>query len=263
MGTEEKIEYGRMYEVRLSLGDIMPKLNGRHKVWTLRFDERGAYLHRLYKSRTRAEVVRKLIAWYRATRNNLKYRNVGNSFFRGLPYSVDAVLEVKDDYGEVVFNPNMRSNLPKNRLLTPDKVDEIVKLGNGKFVKNTKYKKQGSFVLTDEYMKMDRNRNFKSTFLKKIPDVPYLYKHKIDMSYYAGIRIGRDSIDLSLPTKKVDVTYYTRSGKEISFTATEGKRIRAKTKFMKLNSHSLESAIVEAKKLKNKYKKWDIEKLQN
>ena len=252
-GTEE-VDYGRMYEVRLNLGDVIPYLNGRHKVWTLRFDERGAYLHRLYKARTRAEVVKKLIMWYRATRNNLKYRGIGNSLFRGLPYSVDAVLEVKDDYDEVVLDRNMRSNLPKNRLLTSDIVDKVVKLGNGKFVKNTKYKKQGSFVLTDEYMEMDKNRNFKSRFLIKVPDTPYLYKHNINMSYYAGIRIGRDSIDLSLPTEKVDVTYYTRSGKEISFTATEGKRIRAKTKFMKLNSHSLESAIVEARKLKNKYK---------
>ena len=249
-----EVDYGRMYEVRLNLGDAIPKLNGKHKVWTLRFDERGAYLHRLYKARTRAEVVKRVIMWYRGTRNNLKYREIGNSIFRGLPYSVDAVLEVKDDYDEVVLDINMRSNLPKNRLITPDIVDKVVKLGNGKFVKNTKYKKQGSFVLTDEYMKMDRNRNYKQTYLVKVPDTPYLYRHKIDMSYYAGIRIGRDSIDLSLPTEKVDVTYYTRSGKEISYTATEGKRIRAKTKFIKLNSYSLESAIVEAKKLKNKYK---------
>ena len=250
----EEVDYGRMYEVRLNLGDVVPKLNGKHKVWTLRFDERGAYLHRLYKARTRAEVVKKLIMWYRATRNNLKYGEARVSIFRGLPHSVDAVLEVKDDYDEVVFNPNMRSNLPKNRLLTPDIVDEVVKLGNGKFIKNTKYKKQGSFVLTDEYMKMDKNKNFKSRFLIKIPDTPYLYKHKIDMNYYAGIIMGKNSIDRSLPTKKVNVTYHTRSGKKISYTATEGKRIRPSTKFIRLNSYSLESAIVEARKLKNKYK---------
>ena len=123
-----EVDYGRMYEVRLNLGDAIPKLNGKHKVWTLRFDERGAYLHRLYKARTRAEVVKKLIMWYRATRNNLKYREIDNSIFRGLPYSVDAVLEVKDDYDEVVLDINMRSNLPKNRLLTPDIVDKVVKL---------------------------------------------------------------------------------------------------------------------------------------
>ena len=174
----EEVEYGRMYEVRLNLGDVIPFLNGRHKVWTLRFDERGAYLHRLYKARTRAEVVKKLIMWYRATRNNLKYRGIGNSLFRGLPYSVDAVLEVKDDYDEVVLDRNMRSNLPKNRLLTSDIVDKVVKLGNGKFVKNTKYKKQGSFVLTDEYMEMDKNRNFKSRFLIKVPD-PSLFKENV------------------------------------------------------------------------------------
>ena len=251
----EEVDYGRMYEVRLNLGDVIPSLNGRHKVWTLRFDERGAYLHRLYKARTRAEVVKKLIMWYRATRNSLKYRDIGNSLFRGLPYSVDAVLEVKDDYDEVVLDRNMRSNLPKNRLLTSDIVDKVVKLGNGKFVKNTKYKKQGSFVLTDEYMKMDKNRNFKSRFLIKVPDTPYLYKHNINMSYYAGIIMGKNSIDRSLPTKKVDITYHTRSGKKISYTATEGKRIRPSTKFIRLNSYSLESAIVEVKKLKNKYKK--------
>ena len=45
-----EVDYGRMYEVRLNLGDAIPKLNGKHKVWTLRFDERGAYLHRLYKA---------------------------------------------------------------------------------------------------------------------------------------------------------------------------------------------------------------------
>ena len=218
-----EVDYGRMYEVRLNLGDAIPKLNGKHKVWTLRFDERGAYLHRLYKARTRAEVVKRVIMWYRGTRNNLKYREIGNSIFRGLPYSVDAVLEVKDDYDEVVLDINMRSNLPKNRLLTPDIVDKVVKLGNGKFVKNTKYKKQGSFVLTDEYMKMDRNRNYKQTYLAKVPDTPYLYRHKIDMSYYAGIRIGRDSIDYPCRQRKLMLLIIREVGKRFPILRQRGK----------------------------------------
>ena len=40
-------------------------------------------------------------------------------------------LEVKDDYDEVVLDINMRSNLPKNRLLTPDIVDSARKLVTG------------------------------------------------------------------------------------------------------------------------------------
>ena len=248
---KEKLEKGegRLYEVRLNLGNEYFPPSKLMKHWRLSVDERGGYWSRLYRAKTRKEVVYRMIMWYRCKKNDAKKHP--QSVFHRLPRPVDGVLEVRDDYNEVVFFPNMRSHHPQNRLLTPDKVEEIVKLSNGKFKKNTEFTKQGSFVLTEKYLKIDKSH--KNYYLVKIPDVPYLYKHRISEKYYAAIRIGRDSLDQSPTNEKTTKTYYLRSGKKVSFKQRVGKRIRAKRLYFKLKSTDQHKAATEAMKLKKKY----------
>jgi hypothetical protein len=197
----------KRYEVRVNLGDLfIQPIKGHYdtskrksipqplKHWQFRIDERGAYWTRDYYARNRRQAVIDMIKDYRLKRNPC-YRNRDlKTVWHLLPRSVDAVMEINDKYDEVHFDIKMRSSMPNNRLLPPEKLEEIVKLSKGKFVKNTDFKTQGSFVISDEWRKKFGNINQKKAFLVKVPEVPYVYKHKVTEKYWAAIRVGKDKI---------------------------------------------------------------------
>ena len=90
-------------------------------------DERGGYWTRIIKEKNRDEAVYWTLKWFTNLMYRIKKRK--NSVYHNLPIKhADACLEISDDYNEVVFTPTMKPSKPLNRLLPPDKLDEIIKL---------------------------------------------------------------------------------------------------------------------------------------
>jgi hypothetical protein len=245
----------KRYEVRVNLGDLfIQPIKGHYdtskrksipqplKHWQFRIDERGAYWTRDYYARNRRQAVIDMIKDYRLKRNPC-YRNRDlKTVWHLLPRSVDAVMEINDKYDEVHFDIKMRSSMPNNRLLPPEKLEEIVKLSKGKFVKNTDFKTQGSFVISDEWRKKFGNINQKKAFLVKVPEVPYVYKHKVTEKYWAAIRVGKD---------KIVGGYKKWCGDH--WEGAKGKRVKgSKTFYRELQSHDLAAAVRESIKLREK-----------
>ena len=173
----------KTYTVRFNVGElyIQPPKNVKH--WTMSVDERGGYWTRIIKEKNRDEAVYWTLRWFANLMHRIKKRKT--SVFHNLPIKhADACLEISDDYNEVVFTPTMKPSKPLNRLLPPDKLDEIIKLSKGLFIKTTDFSKKGCFTQTKEY----RNRQHRER-LVKVPDVPYIYENSNTGRYHAKIRI--------------------------------------------------------------------------
>jgi len=245
----------RRYEVRVNLGDLfIQPIKGHYdaskrksapqplKHWQFRVDERGAYWTRDYHAKNRRQAVMDMIKYYSYRKNNCDQGEHKTVWYL-LPRPVDAVMEIDDKYDEVHFDIKMKGCLPNNRLLPPEKLDEIIKLGKGKFVKNTEFKIQGSFVVSDEWRKKFFNMNSKRLFLVKVPEVPYVFKHKVTDKYWGAIRIGKD---------KIVGGYRKWCGDH--WEGKKGKRVKgSRTIFKELRSHDLPSAVRETIKLREKH----------
>ena len=57
---------GKMYSVRFNLGENYAKPYGmQRKIWTMSFDERGAFWTRLLRAKNRTDAVNRMLIWYR------------------------------------------------------------------------------------------------------------------------------------------------------------------------------------------------------
>lgn len=238
---------GRMYSVRLNLGDNYSKPYGiQRKIWTMSFDERGAFWTRLLRAKDRTDAVNRMLIWYRNKKH--KANKSGTGLFVNLPQYVDEVVEIADDFNEVVFYSTMRPSQLKNRLLTPDKLDEIIKLSKGTFVKTSDFSKQGCFTQTKLYRRgRERER------LVKIPDVPYVYQHSYTNAYHAKIQIRSKKTEGGhmkfLGCEKDDKGLY----KKVLWSHKRGEQVQAaRFTFVKLKATNLQNAVREATTLRNK-----------
>tara|TARA_R100000315_G_C5218726_1_gene131133 strand:- start:80 stop:889 length:810 start_codon:yes stop_codon:yes gene_type:complete len=240
---------GRMYSVRLNLGDNYSKPYGiQRKIWTMSFDERGAFWTRLLRAKNRTDAVNRMLIWYRNKKHKANKSGVG--LFANLPQYVDEAVEIADDFSEVVFYSTMRPSQLKNRLLTPDKLDEIIKLSKGAFVKTSDFSKQGCFTQTKEYA-----RRREQARMVKIPDVPYVYKHNYTNRYHAKIQIR---------SKKSDGGYMKYLGCEkrndgkgtwsrVFWEHKRGKQVQAaRFTIVTLKATNLQDAVKEAVALRSK-----------
>ena len=237
---------GKLYSVRLNLGDIYEKPYGiQRKIWTMSFDERGAFWTRLLRAKDRTDAVNRMLIWYRNKKHKANKSGVG--LFIKLPQYADAALEIKDDWNEVIFYPAMQPRVLKNRMLTPDKLNEIIGLSKGLFKKTTDFSKQGCFTQTREYSnKKSRER------LIKIPDVPYVYQHYLTNKYHAKIQIRSKKTDGGymkyLGCEKDEKGKYTK----VFWERKRGKQIQAnRFTLVPLKATNLQDAVKEAVKLRS------------
>ena len=237
---------GRIYEVRLNVGEsyLRPPANVKH--WTMKVDERGGYWTRLYRAKNREDAVYWLLTWYR----NKKYlgKKLKNSIFNSLPQYADEVLEVSDEYDEVVFHPRMKPSLPKNRLLPVYKLNEIIELSKGIFKKTIDFSKRGGFTQTDIY-KRERDRNR----LIKVPDAPHVYKHLRSNKYHARIQIKSQKTEGGrmeyLGCEKNEIGLYIKT----HWNHNRGEVIQpTRYKWVELKATDLKKAVMEAKRLRQK-----------
>ena len=89
----------------------MNALRYAKKNWTMSFDERGAFWTRLLRAKDRTDVEQRMLIWYRR-KNKANKLGTKELFFK-LPQYADAVLEIKDDFNEVVFYPTMQPRILK------------------------------------------------------------------------------------------------------------------------------------------------------
>ena len=239
---------GRLYQVRMNVGEsyLQPT---RRKIWTMGVDERGGYWTRLLRAKNRADAVEFLLIWFR----NKKWlgKKYKDSVFSKLPQYADECLEVADDYKEVVFYPTMQPQKSKYRLLTPDKLNEIIELSRGTFEKSTDYSKRGCFTQTKEYYrKKERER------LIKIPDVPYVYQHYQTNKYIAKIQVKGKVIEGGhmewLGCEKDEKGLYTT----VHWNHKRGDIVsHSRYKWFHLKSTDLKKAVEEAIKIRNQFEK--------
>ena len=91
-----------MYSVRLNLGENYSRPYGTQRmIWTMSFDERGAFWTRLLRERDRTDAVNRMLIWYRNRR--FQANQPGTGLFANLPQYVDEAVEIADDFNEVVF----------------------------------------------------------------------------------------------------------------------------------------------------------------
>ena len=213
-------------------------------------DERGGYWTRIIKENSRTEAVYWTLRWF----NDLMYRikKRPSSIFHQLPIKkADACLEISDDYNEVVFTPTMQPSSPLNRLLPLDKLNEIIKLGKGIFIKTSDFSKKGGFTQAKEY----KNRKHRERMVK-IPDVPYVYENTNTGRYYAIIRIqprittGGGATFLGC--ERDDNGNYSK----VFWKHKRGKVTqRAKSKTFLLKNTNLKKAVAEAIKIRNQFER--------
>ena len=240
---------GRSYIVRLNVGDtcIAPPKNVKH--WTMGFDERGAYWTHIVKEKNRNEAVYWVLRWFANLMHRIKKRP--KSIFHKLSHNADEILEVSDDYNEVVFYPFMKPSDAKNRLLPPDKLDEIIKLGKGKFKKTSDFSKRGCFTQTKEY----KNKKHRER-LVKVPDVPYVYKNIKTGKYHAHIRVQSRITEGGgakfLGCERGEGGFYTK----VFWKHKRGETVqRPKAKWFALKNHVLTKAVAEAITIRKGYEK--------
>ena len=64
-----------MYSVRFNLGENYVKPYGmQRKIWTMSFDERGAFWTRLLRAKDRTDAVNRMLIWYRNKKVRLTNR---------------------------------------------------------------------------------------------------------------------------------------------------------------------------------------------
>ena len=240
---------GRTYEVRLNLGDnyiMPPKLI---KYWRFAVDERGAYWTRLVRERNRADVAQKITRWFQENKSRARATHC-KSVFHSLPETSYECLEIKDDYNEVVYCPQMRPSDPNNLYLTPDKLQEIIDLSKGLLMKNPDNEKRGSFIRTKHH-KYKSNKDRRT----KVADTQYLYKNAYTGKFYARVSV-RSQISEGgyqklikadrLPNGKMTKTYWE---------SKKGEKVQsALMRFFPLKSHNQQKAAAEAKALSQKLK---------
>jgi hypothetical protein len=240
---------GKSYIVRLNVGDtcMAPPRNVKH--WTMSFDERGAYWTRIVKESNRNEAVYWVLRWFSNLTHRIKKRP--KSTFHRLSCHPDEILEVSDDYNEVVYYPSMKPSEARNRLLPPDKLDEIIKLGKGKFKKTSDFSKKGCFTQTREY-KNEKHR----VRMIKVPYVPYVYKNSNTGKYHANIRIQPRVTEGGgakfLGCERGEGGAYTT----VFWKHKRGEVVqRPKAKWFALKNHVLTKAVAEAITISRRYEK--------
>jgi len=240
---------GKLYSVRLNLGENYIKPYGiQRKIWTMSFDERGAFWTRLLRAKDRTDAVNRLLIWYRNKKYNAN--KSGTGLFANLPQYADAALEVKDDWNEVVFYRTMQPSVLKNRMLTPDKLNEIIELSKGAFVKTSDFSKQGCFTQTKEYDKRrERGR------MTKVPDVPYVYKNNYTNRYHAKIQIRSKKTEGGCMKYLGCEKRNDKKGtwNKVFWEHRRGKQVQAaKFTLVPLKATNLQDAVREAVKLRSR-----------
>ena len=104
---------------------VPPPSNARkdHK-WSVGFDERGYYWTKVIAANKREEVVSKVLLWFRNSKAKSKIFHPNAGISRAFQNKkIDEIAVVFDDYNEVFYNDFIRSQSPKYRLLTQDKME--------------------------------------------------------------------------------------------------------------------------------------------
>jgi len=240
---------GRSYLVRVNVGETYtaPPRNVKH--WTMGVDERGGYWTRILKAKDREDAVHSMLRWY--SNQICRSKNRKNSIYRKMPRFADQVIEVSDDHNEVVYHPRIKPSECRNRLLPPDKLNEIIELGKGRFKKSTDFSKKGCFTQTREY----RNKQHRERMIK-IPNTPYLFKNFHTGRYHAKIQVQSKKTEGGgakwLGCERGECGFYKR----VFWEHRRGKIVQpVRWKWFLLESRVVEKAAAEAQKIRSRYEK--------
>ena len=246
----KKADCRKSYTVRFNVGELYLKPPSNVWHWTMSVDERGGYWTRIIKENSRAEAVYWTLRWFANLMYRIKKRP--SSVFHQLPIKfADACIEVSDDSNEVVFTPTMQPTKPLNRLLPPDKLNDIIQLSKGTFEKTTDFSKRGCFTQTKEY----KNKKHRER-LVKVPHAPYVYENSNTGRYHARIRVQSKITEgggaTFLGCERGENGHYSR----VFWKHKRGKIAQQpKNKTFLLKNTSLPEAVAEAIKIRKQFER--------
>ena len=223
----------KSYTVKVKLPYFLPapKHSGFDHRWIPRMDEEGAFWEKIRNK----------------SRNGVK--NVFNHLDATQVKGFDEFIEVSDDYNEVFLADGFKVSDAKFRLLTKDKIEQLIEEGRGEIEANTHYpKKRGSVVCTK--LKMN---NRKRTEYQKVEGVQYLFVRTSGPNmnrYFANVPVRRN---ITKGTKVKVISIERESNGNIirrKLDITKGKKVQnGYNKKVLLNSRNLIQAAKEARKL--------------
>tara|TARA_B100000287_G_scaffold27354_1_gene26020 strand:+ start:275 stop:1129 length:855 start_codon:yes stop_codon:yes gene_type:complete len=243
----------KSYTVKVKLPYFLPapKNSGFDHRWIPRMDEEGAFWEKIIVADNRADAVNRILRWAHSARNKSRngVKNVFNHLDATQVKGFDEFIEVSDDYNEVFLADGFKVSDAKFRLLTKDKIEQLIEEGRGEIEANTRYpKKRGSVVCTK--LKMN---NRKRTEYQKVEGVPYLFVRTSGPNmnrYFANVPVRRN---ITKGTKvKVISIEREPNGNIISrkLDVTKGKKVQnGYNKKVLLNSRNVVQAAKEARKL--------------
>lgn len=240
----------RSYTLKVYVDKHIPPPSNARKIsrWSVGFDERGYFWTKIIGANKREEAVAQTLLWFRNGKCRAKKRSPNgnmNAAFNGK--KVDEVAVVSDDYNEVFYNDFIRNQLPKYRLLPPERIDELEKKSKGLLVGVTDFKnyKGSGCIYWNSAMKKAK---FNRERFEKLP-APFLYREVKTGTFYAKI-VVKPQI-----TKGTIVKYMGAERKGSLWTrpiweTKAGKKVQsAMSKYFKLKSIEVIAAAKEARKL--------------
>ena len=243
----------KSYTVKLKLPYCLPapKNSGFDHRWNPRMDEEGAFWEKIIVADNRADAVNRILRWAHSARN--KSRNGVKNVFNHLDATgvkgFDELIEVSDDYNEVFLADGFKVSDAKFRLLTKDKIEQLIEEGRGEIEANTYYpKKRGSVVSTKLKMNNRKRKEY-----QKVEGVQYLFVRTSGPNmnrYFANVPVRRN---ITKGTKVKVISIERESNGNIirrKLDITKGKKVQnGYNKKVLLNSRNLVQAAKEARKL--------------
>ena len=243
----------KSYTVKVKLPYFLPapKNSGFDHRWTPRMDEEGAFWEKIIVADNRADAVNRILRWAHVARSKSRngVKNVFNHLDATQVKGFDEFIEVSDDYNEVFLADGFKVSDAKFRLLTKEKIEQLIEEGRGEIEANTYYpKKRGSVACTKL-----KERKRKRTEYQKVEGVPYLFVRTSGPNmnrYFANVPVRRNITEGT----KVKVISIEResNGNIISrkLDITKGKKVQnGHSKKVLLNSRNVVKAAKEARKL--------------
>mgnify|MGYP004149573085 CR=1 FL=1 len=243
----------KSYTVKVKLPYFLPapKNSGFDHRWIPRMDEEGAFWEKIIVADNRADAVNRILRWAHSARN--KSRNGVKNVFNHLDVTqvkgFDEFIEVSDDYNEVFLADGFKVSDAKFRLLTKDKIKQLIEEGRGEIEANTYYpKKRGSVVSTKLKMNNRKRKEY-----QKVEGVQYLFVRTSGPNmnrYFANVPVRRN---ITKGTKVKVISIEREPNGNIirrKLDITKGKKVQnGYNKKVLLNSRNLVQAAKEARKL--------------
>ena len=244
----------RSYTLKIYVDNHVPPPSNARKnsKWSVGFDDRGYYWTKIIAANKREEVVSKVLLWFRNSKAKSKILHPSAGISRAFQNKkIDEIAVVFDDYNEVFYKDFIKSQLPKYRLLSQDKIDELIDKSRGQLEQIVDFKNH-TYGCIRWNRKFRKAKQWRERF-EKTP-AQFLYKEVKTGAYWAKIQVQPQV------TEGTEIKYLGAERKgsrwiKPRWETKVGRKVQSNNrKMFKLKSVEFFKAAKEARKLADEYK---------